>query len=420
MIFLTFYIAQSNLQYNWYNPRRNDPNAPKLNKAWAYYEHITLPRHFVGELAADTVMRRAEPGEHEEDTQLYNALKLPVTTLIEWGTGIDLYFISLRFFAVLMLFAGLTNIYTIWYFAGEEYNGDKPSELSLPMQGSAVCTNADWVVCTDCSADEWSRDLGRYAEADDDTVLVRRNFCDLSSFQVGIANFVTLLVVLIGVGIFSYYLRLREIRFDEDKVTTTDYSIVVNNPPPDAVDPDQWRDFFNQFATDGDQVTVVTVALNNEKLVQKLVIRRIFLNQLRVKLPPKTNLDNEDEVHVAVARFNKEKEEQEIGCIGKIIEGIVFPILNIFSMMLPPDALVEKISKLTQEIMELQEKNYAATNVFVTFETEEGQRTSLDALNVGYFSSSVAPECLFDGKVLRVTQPTEPNAGKFFNWDDIN
>jgi hypothetical protein len=89
-------------------------------------------------------------------------------------------------------------------------------------------------------------------------------------------------------------------------------------------------------------------------------------------------------------------------------------------MMLPPDALVEKISKLTQEIMELQEKNYAATNVFVTFETEEGQRTSLDALNVGYFSSSVAPECLFDGKVLRVTQPTEPNAGKFFNWDDIN
>jgi len=80
-------------QYGWYWPRRNDPAAPQLTKAWAYYEHVTLPRHFVGEGAADTVLRRAEPGEHMAETELYEPFNLKQSTLIEWGTGIDLYFI---------------------------------------------------------------------------------------------------------------------------------------------------------------------------------------------------------------------------------------------------------------------------------------------------------------------------------------
>jgi hypothetical protein len=107
------------IQRKWYFPRLGKPNAPSLSKvsyththtsrrrfihfsrsplsslvlaqAWAYYEHITLPRHFVGENTAEHVMRLAEPGE-KEDTELYSPIRTPQSSLIEWGIGLDLYF----------------------------------------------------------------------------------------------------------------------------------------------------------------------------------------------------------------------------------------------------------------------------------------------------------------------------------------
>lgn len=429
------------LQQSWYFPRLNDPNAPSLSKAWAYYEHVTLPRHFSGDTDVDHVKRRAEPGEHDEETQLYDIWKTSQSSLIEWGTGIDLYFISLRFFAVVMLIAGLMNISSIMYFASDEYNGDNGDQtgftfdLNYPLQGSAVCENQAWVVCTDCIMEEggddpeqdWYRDPLRFAEGLDQngnlTVLVKRNLCDAFNRGNGFTNFATMIFVLVSVGIFSYYLRLREIRFDEDKVTTTDYSVVVENPPPDALDPDVWQDFFDQFATDGGQVTVVTVALNNELLIRKLLQRRNFRNQLRWKLPEDTDLDDEAAVRVAVDKFNQDRALMEVGCVGKILDCIVIPVLNIINMMLPPDELVEKITKLMEEIKELQNEKYDANRIFVTFETEEGQRTALESLDVGRVdlllnrTGAVAPECLLDGKILKVTGPTEPNAVR---WLDLS
>jgi hypothetical protein len=36
-------------------------------------------------------------------------------------------------------------------------------------------------------------------------------------------------------------------RLDEAIQTTQDYSIVVNDPDPDAADPDEWMQFFSRF-----------------------------------------------------------------------------------------------------------------------------------------------------------------------------
>jgi len=232
---------------------------------------------------------------------------------------------------------------------------------------------------------------------------------------------VTLLFVLGCVACFSFYLRLREIRFDEDKVTTTDYSVVVKNPPPDAVDPDVWRDYFSQFATDGDQVSVVTVALNNDVLVRKLLTRRVFINQLKSKIPD-IDLDDETATQLAVDKYEQEISQEKVGCIGTMLNCFI-PLLNIINMLLPPHKLVQKIATLTDEIKELQNQKYDATEVYVTFETEEGQRTALDALKVGLLDSvfertgAVAPECLFDGKILHAEEPTEPNAVR---WLDLS
>jgi hypothetical protein len=64
--------------------------------------------------------------------------------MIEWGAGMDLYFISLWFFAIIMLVAGCINIVSIVYFSGTDYNGDTTSTLAGWLRGSAICTNTEW------------------------------------------------------------------------------------------------------------------------------------------------------------------------------------------------------------------------------------------------------------------------------------
>lgn len=388
---------------------------------------MTLPRHFVGDGSADTVQRRAEPGEHETETELYDWVRMKQSSYIEWGTGIDLYFISLRFFAVLMLICGLINIPAIMYYASEDYNGEALATYDAILLGSAVCNNTQWVVCTDCTEGDWSRDLKRIATGfnsdNENTTLVLRNLCGGATAEIGFTSFATIIFVMLSLGVFSYYLNAREVRFDEDKVTTTDYSVVVHNPPPDDIEPDKWREFFTQFATNGDQVTAVTVALDNHQMVRKLLTRRIFVNQLRAKLPVGLNLDDDSAVASAVIKFNEQKAMQEPNCISRLLDWIVIPLCNIFGMLLSPDKLVVRIKELTVAIKDLQKKEYKAVKVFVTFETEEGQRTALEALKVGLIdlhlnrTSAVRPECLFDGRVLNVQQPTEPNSVR---WLDLS
>lgn len=172
-------------------------------------------------------MRRAEPGEHEEETDLYHPFFTPQSAFIEWGTGIDLYFISLKFFALVMLIAGIINISSINYYGSSKYNGDASLDsLAMPLRGSAVCLDTEWVVCEDCTLDDWNQDKRRFATSGD-TILVLRNLCKGAELENSISNLTTLFFLLITVGIFSYYLRLREIRFDEDKVTTTDCKYYV-------------------------------------------------------------------------------------------------------------------------------------------------------------------------------------------------
>jgi hypothetical protein len=198
------------------------------------------------------------------------------------------------------------------------------------------------------------------------------------------------------------------------RLTSTDYSVTVRNPPPDAYDPDMWRDFFEQFADK--QVTVVTVALNNRQLLDKLIVRRILCNELRVKLPKNTEMDDEDMVRSAVAKLIQERDSEKQGILKRIVKCTILPILHKANLFLPAEKLVDKLFTLTNEIKELQAKEYQVSSVFVTFETEEGQRAALEALSVGKLDlmmqnkAKVAPSAVFHGRVLKVVETTEPSA----------
>jgi hypothetical protein len=102
----------------------------------------------------------------------------------------------------------------------------------------------------DCTAEQWNTtdEQLRFGTTEDGTVLVQRNDCSTDLLPRGIVNLVGLFFLTVAFFILSFYLRAREVRFDEDKVTSTDYSLLVKNPPKDAYDPDEWRDYFSQFA----------------------------------------------------------------------------------------------------------------------------------------------------------------------------
>jgi hypothetical protein len=169
------------------------------------------------------------------------------------------------------------------------------------------------------------------------------------------------------------------------------------------------------------RVTCVTVALNNEVLLQKLIARRIHRNNLRLMLPKGIDMDNEDAVRAAVAELVRDRDLEPRGCLWNLFDCTVLKILNLFNMLLPAETLVDRVFKLTDEIKELQTAKYDVCRVFVTFETEEGQRAALSALSIGRIDIMMDNKskvgALFRDQLLRVGEPTEPSAVR---WLDLS
>jgi hypothetical protein len=77
---------------------------------------------------------------------LYPSLRLPKRAFIEWGAGMDLYFISVWYMAFVMLICGCINVLSILHFRSKDYNGNETSigDGDFWIQGSAVCINTAW------------------------------------------------------------------------------------------------------------------------------------------------------------------------------------------------------------------------------------------------------------------------------------
>jgi hypothetical protein len=151
--------------------------------------------------------------------------------------------------------------------------------------------------------------------------------------------------------------------------------------------------------------------------------RRIHRKNLRLMLPKGTDMDDEDAVRTAVAQFVQDRDSEPRGCIWKIFDCTVLPILRVFNMLLPAETLVDRVFLLTEEIKQLQTEKYDVIKVFVTFETEEGQRAALEALAIGRLDvmmnnkSAIAPSAIFKDKILKIGEPSEPSAVR---WLDLS
>jgi len=358
---------------------------------------------------------RAEPGERELPTKLYDPWCTPHKQLGDFGLGIGLYFSTLKALTVLTFLAGILNIPNLAYYSSFAYSAGQVGVSDL-LKGTTICTETTWVPCPDCSVSNSSIDLepSRVAYAIDgisneqNLTFALANDCDGATFQQGMINWGTLMLVLAGAFVINWYLKRSEVEFDEDEQTAQDYSVVIENPPSDATDPEEWRAYFRD-CHGGAQVTACTVGVDNDLLVRYLVERRVLLRKIEMMVEPGTSLDKLTLANLAA------KEERSRKVLGRLMALFVPGVPEMFS----------RFVVVTAKLQGLAQQEYPATNVFVTFETETDQRRVLAALNYAPLdtlrnnkSAVLESGHLFRGeRLLAVREPDEPNT---IRWEDLN
>jgi len=347
---------------------------PSIAKAWAYFEHMTLPRHkyhhdhrsgsgmtttpkdepsflrssWQKVFQGDRTLECAVSGEDNYETTLYHPITTPLHQMGDFGLGVGLYFSTLKAIIIMMGLATLMNIPNFLYFSSAEYSR-RQEGVRWFLKGSAVCNVQEWVPCVTCQPEDFE-DYRFQTTVDGQGRLklnfVLRNACNGAIFRVGMVNFGTTVLVMVGMIVMTIYLRRKEVEFDEDEQTAQDYSIVVRNPPHDAVKPEEWREFFtNNFH--GVHITCCTVAVDNDALVHALVARRELLKNIDESLSD----EEEDDVSVENLRKISEKIVQERGIVQKIVAKLFGGI----------PAMYEKLVDLNGKIVELSQQSYPAS-----------------------------------------------------------
>ena len=407
-------LARYLSSYSWYNPHltATHENKPSIDAAWAYFEHVTLARHFhpehvqkEGDEPARDVLRKAEPGERDRPTRLYPVLTTPESDLADFGIGVGIYFFTLRALCIIMFLAGLINVPALMYYGSEAYNARHSFIPFKALRTSAICTDSTWVACPTCTKEQWDvfpSTYERYAQSEDGLSFILRNNCNIDS-TVAVVSYISLLFVCISVFALQKVTTRREQFFDESSQTTTDYSVEVGNPPKDARDIEEWREFFSKFG----HVTCCTVALDNEELIAALVARRQLLVNLESLQPAGVVVDRYADISVAVATAE--------------------PVPWYYKLVgyMDAETIQREIEKLDDQIQnDLALREYDVSNVFVIFETEPAQQEALRQLaclgieKIRNNAGALPSEMLFRGeKLLAVKEPPEPSSVR---WKDLD
>jgi hypothetical protein len=430
-------------QFSWYNPsvHSDKEGGPSLDAAWSHYEHVTLARRFVLDDSytntgsssnkdnQNLFVRAPQSQRSLYKTRLYPVWDTPLQELVHFGVSIRMFFATLLVFSGILGVAGLLNIPLMVYFWGyanhQDHNNNNNNKDGVDYMGvgkmiraSALCDATEWVECSTCAdnIDEFpSYRLDTTSNNDDNwNVYVRRNDCNFEGFlSPGICSFTATLLILILTAFFVFRKqRQAEIVFDEQIQTASDYSIKISNPPADALDPEEWRSFFNQFVEKRQQapsnsspapvgdtvrehkndkeqrgaargVVLVTIAINNAQLLKALIERRKKLQALSKLLPHGTDMTNESLLQMAVedisAASSSSLVTRSILALSKQLQ-----VLRILQQ--DPQQLWNDIQNLEHQIRSLvlePRERFQAIAVFVTFDTERSQRNALHALSTG-------------------------------------
>jgi hypothetical protein len=274
---------------------------------------------------------------------------------------------------------------TFLYYKSDAY-GKKDQYISF-LRGSMMCEDTAWAPCPDCTMDEWKESPHRIA-FDGNLTYVLKTICAPLRWQEGVNHLIVVVFLIIAMIALASHQKKKELQFDEEVLTASDYSIAVSNPPLNSNEPDEWKAFFSQF---GDEVVYVTVALHNEELVNLLATRRKLLQKLGFKIKGRDD--------VPLQFVPKEMADKHPSKYKKLVD-------------------------MERKCRQLMETRFDVSEVFVTFETESAQRRVLRLLTVGKMhvasnnTRALTSEYLFRGNlVLDVIESVEPSA---IRWQDLD
>lgn len=278
---------------------------------------------------AKRIYRKVLPTEVNRG-EAYPSLTAGISLLAHFGLGVGVYYMQLIIQAIVFAIGGLILIPMFISYAADIY-GSSSNDPRLYASGS--CTVSRTVTAT----------IGCAGTATCSAQF--RDHCALSRnavvADIGMSLVIALLMLL---GKFPENELLEQL--DEAVQTLQDYSVVVNNPPPDAINPDDWRDFFSRFGT----VRLITVAKNNMPLCRLLLRKHDILARMAQRLK-----DEPSRVRSCMTamrlRPSEEQMQQELASVELL---------------------------LTEGLRE----NYSAVRVYVTFDLEEQQRLCLRELEV--------------------------------------
>jgi len=393
----------------WAKMCRLDEHKQTLyDRGWEYYERITLPRYKVG----GGKMRLAEKGETEVQTRIYPLFDCSMSMFSDFGISVSLYFSTLLILSIILAVAAAMNVPNIMMFEGDSWSDGQQTLRSssalgdLALIGSAYCDQTAYVECDNCDVSKF-KDT-RYVESatSPGTYFYLTNTCQITIDAV-LVDFATVLFLFISIILMGWYQRKLAVRFDEKVQTAADYSLTVHDPCEDAIDPDEWADFFSRFG----EVACITVALDNQTLVSLLCEQRRLRLEISLQLKENSSYDEE------IGFLN----EEEPGCFEKLANGINLmkglPLLH--------KELIAVQGKLWEEIERVSKSGgYPTTKVFVTFEHEEGQRKALNALSTGLIAAWTdtsknipVTQCFRSKNVLKVEESKEPSATR---WPEVH
>ena len=222
-------------------------NGLNLDSAWAYFEHIALPRK-IAAVHADRIANldsvKAQAGDTDHETELYPVWSTPEKRLGDFGAGIGVYFATMRYLTVMCALCALFYLPTILYYAGSDYDDTENDYSSISLQGSAICLNTRWVPCEGC--DESKFDVTRFRRQTIDGVeytFAKKNLCEGGITGLGVNHLLVLGFVVATVLFMGLYQARTEDNMDALTLTSSDYSIKISDPPADATDPEgmQWN-----------------------------------------------------------------------------------------------------------------------------------------------------------------------------------
>ena len=103
----------------------------------------------------------------------------------------------------------------------------------------AVCTDISWVPCPTCKFTQYHQSL--IHASDSGLIFVRKNNCNAPPFMEGMLNLAVAVLMVVALWIMNKQQNRMAVKLDLDEQTAQDYSIHITNPPPDAIDPKEWK-----------------------------------------------------------------------------------------------------------------------------------------------------------------------------------